>query len=261
MFPVLFKVFGVTISTYGFMYALGLGIAVFASLARGKKEGIEVDDFADLLFWTIIVGILGAKILLIITDIDILYTEDAFINILRSGGVFYGGIIFGVPFGIWFAKHKGLPIAKITDIIAPFIALAHFFGRLGCFSAGCCYGRETNSFLGVKFTNKIAWENTGVPLGKKIYPTQLMEAILNLINFIVLFIFYKKRKNQGEVFTLYVVNYAIIRFFVEYFRGDPGRGYIWGGIENPWVSLSVSQLISIIALISGIFIFYRLRKK
>ena len=261
MHPILIKIFGITIYTYGFMFALGIGTGIFLSLWTAKKEGIDTDKFSDLIFWTVIVGIVGAKLLLIITNPQMLKSPTFFSDILRSGGTFYGGIVFGLPFVIIYARKKKLPLLKLSDIVAPYIALGHGFGRLGCFSAGCCYGRPTDSFLGVMFKNPIAHQNTGVPLYTRIYPTQLMESILNFMNFIVLFIFYRKKKYDGTVFILYVMNYAVIRFFLEFFRGDPDRGYVFGGVDRPFSSLSVPQLISLIGFFGGLYFWIKIKKK
>jgi len=261
MHPILIKFFGITIYTYGFMFALGLGLAIYFSILTAKKENINPDKLSDMIFWTVITGIIGAKLLLVITNPEMLKSSEAFMDILRSGGTFYGGIVFGLPFAVWYAYRKKLPLLKISDIIAPYIALGHSLGRLGCFSAGCCYGRATNSFLGVMFKNPIAHENTGVPLYTKIYPTQLMESILNFLNFIVLLIFYRKKKYDGTVLILYVMNYAVIRFFMEFFRGDIDRGYVFGGLSHPWTSLSIPQFISLMGFFGGLFFWLRIKKK
>ncbi len=261
MHPILIKFFGITIYTYGFMFALGLGLAIYLSLLTAKHENIDTDKMSDLIFWTVIIGIIGAKALLVITNPEMLKSSQAFIDILRSGGTFYGGIVFGLPFAVWYAYKKKLPLLKISDIIAPYIALGHSLGRLGCFSAGCCYGRATDSFLGVVFKNPIAHNNTGVPLNTRIYPTQLMESILNFLNFIVLLIFYKKKKYDGTVLILYVMNYAVIRFVLEFFRGDPDRGYVFGGISHPWSSLSIPQFISLIGFFGGLYLWLRIKKR
>ncbi len=261
MFPILIKIGSFTIHTYGFFFALGVGLGMFLSIKRAKAEGINTDKFSDLIFWTIISGLIGSKLLLIATNPEMLKYKDAFVSILRSGGTFYGGILIGVPFAILYAKWKKLQILKIADIVSPFIAMGHGFGRLGCFSAGCCYGRPTDSPIGVVFTSPIAHETTGVPIGVKIYPTQLMESILNFFNFFILLYMYKKRKFEGEVFFFYILNYSIIRFFLEYFRGDPDRGYLFGGISHPWSSLSIPQAISIVGFSISLFFIIKGFKK
>ncbi len=158
-------------------------------------------------------------------------------------------------FAVWFIRRHHLSYRQLGDIAAPALALGHFFGRLGCFAAGCCWGREAVHFpLAVTFTSLKANALTGVPLYIPLYPTQLMEAALNLVNFLFLMHLYKKRKFRGQVIALYILNYSVIRFFVEYFRGDPDRGYVFGGMEHPWSSLSSPQLISIIGVITALLL-------
>ena len=148
------------------------------------------------------------------------------------------------------------------SVAAPGIALGHFFGRLGCFAAGCCFGRPALDFpLGIKFTSQYAHTHTGVPLNTALYPTQLFEAGLNLLNFIILMTVFYRKKFNGQVILLYLFNYSLIRFVIEYFRGDGDRGYIFGGPANPFTSLSVPQLISLIGIIISIVLYRRFKKR
>ena len=262
MLPVLIKIGPLTIHTYGFLFAVGVLSGILLSLRLAKKENIDSKIMVDLLFYIILIALLGAKIFLFVTEIKFYLKHPGQIkNLITSGGTFYGGLIFAIIFAIWYIKKHNLNYKKIGDIISPSIALGHFFGRLGCFSAGCCYGRSAiDSFLGITFTNSYAHNHTGVPLNTSIYPTQLMEAILNLLNFVFLLIILKKKKFEGQVFALYILNYSIIRLFIEFFRGDPDRGYIFGGINHPFTSLSVPQLFSIAGIVIAL-ILYRIYKK
>jgi len=260
MLPILIKIGPITIHTYGFLFAIGVLLGIILSTYLAKKEGINKDDFSNLLFYTLLIALLGAKLLLVITNLSFYLKRPSELKfLLTSGGTFYGGLIGGILFAIFYIKKKKLDYRVIGDITGPSIALGHFFGRLGCFSAGCCYGRFAGeSPLAVKFPN--LHQQTGVPTNTPIYPTQLMEAILNLLNFIILFFIYKKRKFKGQIFLMYIFNYSIIRFIVEYFRGDPDRGYIFGNYTHPFSSLSVPQFISIIGIIS-VSIFYPIFKR
>lgn len=263
MCPVLLKIGPITIHTYGFMFALGILSAILLSLRLAKKEKIDSKIMVDLLFYTVIIGLLGAKLFLFLTELNFyLKNPGQMKNLITSGGTFYGGLILAIFFAIWYVRRHQLNYKIIADIVSPAIALGHFFGRLGCFSAGCCFGRAAgNSILGVKFTNLYAHNHTGVPLNTSIYPTQLIESILNLINFIFLFILFKKKKFQGQVFSVYIFNYSIIRFFIEYFRGDSDRGYVFGSLGHPFSSLSVPQLISIVGVIVSIILYINYKKK
>ena len=263
MYPILIKIGPVTIHSYGFLLAVGFLCAIVLSFRLAKKQNIDLKIFADLVFYTIIIGLLGGKLFLIISELGTYIKDPAQLKyVLRASGTFYGGLILGTLFAVWYIRKRKLDVMVIGDIIGPSIALAHFFGRLGCFCAGCCWGRHAgDSFLGVTFTSTET--QTGVPLYTPLYPTQLMEAFLNLCNFIFLMILYKKKKFKGQVFIVYIFNYSVIRFFVEYFRGDPDpdRGYIFGGIEHPFTSLSIAQLISIIGIIISIVLYRILKKK
>ncbi len=260
MLPVLIKIGPITIHTYGFLLATGVLISILMMLKFAKDENMNSKDISDLVFYTLIIGLLGAKLYLFIIDFSY-YTSDSsrIVELFTQGGVFYGGLIFGLVFAIWFIRKKGLNIRKIGDISGPAIALAHFFGRLGCFSAGCCFGRNAQGCsIGVIFPDLN--QSTGVPTGHPIFPTQLMEALLNLLNFFILFFIYKKRKKfDGQIFVLYLFNYSIIRLFVEYFRGDPDRGYIFGGMNNPYLSLSIPQAISLAGIVISVFLYFKFK--
>jgi phosphatidylglycerol:prolipoprotein diacylglycerol transferase len=260
MHPILIKLGPITIHTYGFLLALGVIAAILLSLHLAKKQDINRRVLTDFFFYTILMGLLGAKLFLFITEFGYYSKHPGQIkNLITSAGTFYGGLIFGVLFAIWFVRKHHLDFKVVGDIVGPALALAHFFGRLGCFSAGCCYGREApNCAIAIEFTDSRA--TTGVPQYTPLYPTQLMEAILNFLNFIVLLTLYRRRKFDGQIFVLYIFNYSIIRFFVEFFRGDADRGYVFGSMDHPFSSLSVPQLLSIIGFITAI-ILYRVFKK
>lgn len=224
MHPILIKLGPITIYTYGFMFALGVLSAVTLSFQLAKRTSIDNKKFSDLVFFSIITGLIGAKLLLFITNIkDYLAHPGEIKYLLTSGGTFYGGLIFGTLFALWYMKNKEMDIRFVADTIAPSIALAHFFGRLGCFFAGCCWGRHAgDSPLGITFSNPDV--RTGVHLHTPLYPTQLIEAILNFLNFIFLLWFYFRKKSyKGQILLLYIFNYSIIRFILEYFRGDMDR--------------------------------------
>lgn len=260
MHPILVKIGPVTIHTYGFLLALGVLAAIWLNLRLAKKQGLDTKVMADFLFYTILVGLVGAKLFLLVTEFSYYSQNPGQIkNLITSAGTFYGGLIFGALFAAWYMKKHKMNFRVLGDIMAPSVALAHFFGRMGCFMAGCCWGRDAHGCpVAVEFTDKSA--TTGVELHTPLYPTQLTESILNLLNFIFLMIFYKRKKFNGQIFVLYIFNYSVIRFCVEFFRGDDDRGYVFGGMETPFSSLSVPQLISIIGMITAI-ILYRVFKK
>ncbi len=262
MLPILFKLGPITIHTYGFLLAIGFIVAMILGMKLGKEDGINTKDLSDLIFFSIIIGLLGAKIYLFFTEFSY-YTKNPgqIKNLLTQAGVFYGGLIGGVLFAIWFIRKKKMNFKKIGDLAAPSIALGHFFGRMGCFAAGCCFGREASGCsVGVTFPDLS--QETGVPIGKVLYPTQVFEAVLNLFNFIFLYILYKKyRTFDGKIFSIYIFNYSLIRFFVEYFRGDSDRGYIIGSMNSPFASLSIPQFISLIGIFTSVFLYLFFKKR
>jgi phosphatidylglycerol:prolipoprotein diacylglycerol transferase len=261
MHPILVKIGPITIHTYGFLMAIGVLLAIWLSVKLGKLEGLEPRILSDFIIYTILIGLLGAKIFLFVTEIKhyLKYPREI-PSLITSAGTFYGGLIFGALFVFWYVRKHKLDFKKIGDVMSPTVALAHFFGRMGCFTAGCCWGREAEACpVAVTFTS--AHTSTGVPHHTPLYPTQLAEAILNLLNFVFLIFFFKKKKFQGQVFTLYIFNYSVIRFLVEYFRGDLDRGYVFGNVYEPFTSLSVPQLISLIGIILAITLFMVFKKQ
>lgn len=261
MIPVLFKIGPLTIHTYGFLLAVGVLGAMLLGIKLGRENNINTKDLSDLIFYAILIGLLGAKIYLFFSEFSY-YTKDLsrIKDLLTQAGAFYGGLIAGLLFAVWFIRKKKMNLKKIGDIAGPSLALGHFFGRMGCFAAGCCWGREAQGCsIGVIFPELS--QDTGVPIGKLLYPTQVIEAVLNLLNFVILlFMYKKKRRFDGRIFTLYIFNYSVIRFFVEYFRGDHDRGYIFGGMDSPFLSLSIPQLISIIGMVMSIFLYLKFRR-
>jgi phosphatidylglycerol:prolipoprotein diacylglycerol transferase len=173
------------------------------------------------------------------------------LDFLRSGGVFYGGLLGGVLAAFLLMRHWKLPWWKTADACAPGIALGNFFGRQGCFSAGCCWGKPTTLPWGVQFT-EAGHEVTGVPTGVHLHPTQLYESFVMLIVFFFLLWLHKKKKFSGEVILAYAMIYATVRFLIEFLRDDP-RGDILG--LTTLTALSTSQLIGIVVGIGALVLF------
>lgn len=261
MHPILIKLGPVTIHSYGFMMALGVGLALWFIYRQAKRQGIDAPRLLDAAFYIMIVSLLGAKLVLFVGDLSYyLKNPKELLWIARSGGVFQGGLAFGLIFALWyFRKHK-LPTWKISDIVGPALALGHGFGRIGCFLAGCCYGRECSLPWGATFRDEYAHNLTGVPIGREVHPVQIYESILNFLNALILFLVLKKRKFEGQVFALYIINYSVIRFFTELFRGDhAAKAYVYQG-PSALLSLSLSQLFCVLGLAAGLLL-YRIFKK
>jgi phosphatidylglycerol:prolipoprotein diacylglycerol transferase len=252
MFPILVKIGPLTIHTYGFMMAVGVAFGLWFIYAQAKKAGLDANRIMDAAFYTIIVSLIGAKLLLFVTNFSY-YTSfpKELFSLARSGGVFQGGLTFGTVFALWYFHRKRIPTWKTADLIAPALALGHGFGRIGCFSAGCCYGSECAAPWAVIFKNEYASQLTGVHLNEAMHPVQLYEAALNFLNFGILFLILKRKKFDGQVFAFYILNYSVIRFFTEYFRGDHGDNIYFIRGASALTSLSYPQLFCLLGLVAG----------
>jgi phosphatidylglycerol:prolipoprotein diacylglycerol transferase len=248
MHPILFKIGSFTIYTYGFLVFVGVLSAYFFCLKQSGRENISKNVFSDIIFWTLIFSFIGARVFYIFTDFENFLRSPFEMLLSRSGFVFYGGVIFGIIALFILARLHKINFLKLADIIVLGVPLAHAFGRLGCFFYGCCYGRPTNSFLGVLFPK----ESPAGAFGVCVIPTQLIEAFFLLLLFLTLLFVKKHKKFNGQLLVFYLIAYSIIRFVIEFFRGDP-RGNVF--------FLSLSQFISLCFLAFGIFLYFRLRRR
>lgn len=262
MLPILFKLGPLTLHTYGLMMAVGVAFALWFLYVQARKQNLDAGKIIDAAFYTIIVSLVGAKIILFAGNFSYYttYPKEIF-SLARSGGVFQGGLTFGVAFSLWYFRRKKIPTWKVADIAAPAIALGHAFGRIGCFSAGCCYGRACEHPWAVVFSNEYAHELTGIPLKTALHPVQLYEAGLNFLNFVVLFLVLRRKSFDGQPFSLYILNYSIIRFFMEYYRGDhPQKAFLIKG-SSPYLSLSFPQFFCLLGLLGGIILWRIFEKR
>lgn len=258
MHPILIKIGSFQLPTYGLLLALALLTAIVTADRLGRREGFDGARMLDFSTWIIVVGLLGAKVLMIISDWGFYRGNPGEIfswNTLEAGGVFYGGFIASALFSVWYVRTYQLPPLKMFDIYAPAVALAQSVGRLGCFSAGCDYGTKTTSVLGVVFTNPYSHDVTGVPLNTRLHPTQLYESAATLLIGLVLLARFGRKKRDGEIFLLYLVLYAVARFFLEFLRGDEDRGFVFNHL------LSTSQFIAILAVLCAAGLWAYLRRR
>lgn len=262
MYPILIKIGPIIVHTYGFLLAFGVAIGIWFLFIQAKKQGLTASKLIDMAFYTIIISLVGAKSVLFVGNYSYYVKNPSeLLNLARSGGVFQGGLVFGFLFALWYFRKHRIPTWKTADIIGPALALGHGFGRLGCFSAGCCYGRECSVPWGVTFSNQYAHNLVGIPINTPLHPVQLYEAALNFINFLILFFILKKKKFDGQVFSCYIINYSIIRYFVEFYRGDHEAKVFLIRNASPYLSLSFPQLFCILGLIGGFVLFFILRKR
>jgi len=251
MFPKLFTIpsfdlFGRTLGPFSLhMYGVLLVAALLAALwlagRLARREGLDGQKVQDLGIASIIAGLVGAKLLLVIIDFDQYRASPrALLDVLQSGGVFYGGLLGALPVAWWYIRKHGLPLLPTLDVMAPAVALGQAIGRLGCFAAGCCFGAPSTLPWSVIFHNEDAHALVGVPLGVPLHPSPLYESLGTTILLLILLAVLKRRAFHGQVAALYLILYAILRFGLEFLRGDVARGTVFGGV------LSTSQFIALL---------------
>src|SRR5437868_9161477 len=229
----------ITVYTYGVLLAAAYLLGLKLAMGRAEKRGLDAARVLDLGIYIIIAALVGAKLLLLVTDFSTFKNDPReLLTLARSGGVFYGGLIVAVIVALWYIRRVGLPLWTTCDVFAPGIALGHVVGRFGCFFAGCCYGKPTTEPWGITFTDPFAASNVGTPLGVPLHPTQIYEAGAEFLILILLLLTERKgRPFAGRTFWLYMLLYAVSRFIIEFYRGDD-RGSVG--------SFSTSQFISVL---------------
>jgi phosphatidylglycerol:prolipoprotein diacylglycerol transferase len=249
MHPILFEIGRFPVYTYGLLLAAAYLLGLQFALRRARAVGLDPNRVMDLGIWIIVSALVGAKLLLLIVEFDQFSRDPAeLLNLARSGGVFYGGLIAAVAVALWYLRRHRMPMWTVTDVFAPGIALGHVIGRLGCVFAGCCFGRPANVPWAITFTNEFAARNVGTPLGIPLHPTQLYEAGAELLILIMLLVTERRgRTFPGRTFWLYMLLYAISRFVIEFYRGDP-RGMVGDFSTSQFVSLVLAPL-SVIMLV------------
>jgi phosphatidylglycerol:prolipoprotein diacylglycerol transferase len=254
MYPRLFELGPITVYTYGVLLAAAYLIGLKFAVARARRHGLNGDRMLDLGIYIIIAALIGAKLLLLVVDFDLFRRQPSELwTLARSGGVFYGGLIAAFLVALWYIRRHKLPLWTSTDMFAPGIALGHAIGRLGCFLAGCCFGKPTSVAWAVTFTDPFAASNVGTPLGTPLHPTQLYESGAELLIMGLLLATERRgRYFPGRTFWLYVLFYAVSRFVIEFYRGDE-RGMIW--------SISTSQFISLVLFPVSVAMLLWLRRR
>jgi len=256
--PILFSVGSIHFPTYGAVMVLAILAALCVIVRLGRREGLETGLLLDFSTWLLLVGLVGAKVLMVISDWG--YYRKYPGEILSwptflAGGVFYGGFIAAFFFAAWYIRFHHLAFWKVVDVLAPAVSLGLGIGRIGCTAAGCDYGKPTTSAWGIVFTNPYAHEISGVPLGIPLYPTQPIMSLASLSIFAILIWRYSKKSRDGEIFLLYVVLYAMARYFIEFLRGDEDRGFVFHHLY------STSQFIAILALAAAVWMALILRRR
>ena len=246
-----------TLHTYGVLLALAFLAGLWVVSREAKRAGLDATVITDMAVYVLIGGLIGAKLLLLLVEWSYYSKHLGEIwTLLQSGGVFYGGLLGAFPVAWWFARRHHLDGWKTADVLAPGVAIGQAIGRLGCFAAGCCYGRPADVPWAVTFHDVYATRQVGTPLDTPLHPTQLYESLATLAIFIFLRWLSGHKRFDGQVTLSYVFLYALARFVIEFYRGDAARGMVLGG----W--LSTSQFIAILMVLAVLFLYpYVLRKE
>ncbi|MFB3813032.1 MAG: prolipoprotein diacylglyceryl transferase [Terriglobales bacterium] len=258
MHPQLFHLGSFWVPAYGVLVATGVLVGLYVAARFAARSGVDPEKAWNLGILAVISAIIGAKLLLFVDDWSWYSSHPGEIfslSTLRAGGVFYGGLIAAVAASVWYIRRKRLPVLRTCDAFAPGIAIGHAIGRLGCFAAGCCYGKPTSLPWGVIFADPMAHTLSDTPLHVPIHPTQLYESAVELINFFVLVWLLKRKKNDGQVIGAYMFLYGFARYFLEFLRDDPERGAVFNN------AMTGTQLISILLVIAGGLLWLRRPKK
>jgi phosphatidylglycerol:prolipoprotein diacylglycerol transferase len=248
VFPRLFQHGPFILPTYGVLVATGVLVGLFMTAKIARRQGIDPEKVWNLGILVVLSAIIGAKVLYVINDWSFYASHPGEIfslSMLQTGGVFYGALLAAIGVSIYYIRKHHLRWLQTADCFAPGIALGHAIGRLGCFAAGCCYGKPTAHFWGVVFRNPLAAAWVGTPLNVPLEPTQLFESAVELVNFFILYWLIKRKTFDGQVMGAYMFLYGVARFFLEFIRDDPGRGSVFGG------AMSGTQFISILLVLAG----------
>jgi phosphatidylglycerol:prolipoprotein diacylglycerol transferase len=235
-----FEILGFQVYWYGILAAAGFLLGFGTASRRAPRAGLKGEDVFNLAPWIIVGAVMGARLLYVVSYWDREFAGQPLWHVLnmRSGLVYYGGLIGASLATIIYTRKNRVPLWRLADVIAPSIPLGHAFGRVGCFMTGCCYGRPTHLPWAVHFPADHWTHGIGV------HPVQLYESSLNLLFYAFLAWIFQRRKFDGYVFAIYLIGYAILRAFTESFRGDYPNQYFLG-------ILSPGQVVSIVIFILG----------
>jgi phosphatidylglycerol:prolipoprotein diacylglycerol transferase len=235
-----------TLHSYGFLLAVAFLAGLWVASRQAKRSSLDAGRITDMAVWVLIAGLVGAKALLVAVEWTYFSRNprDVF-SIFQSGGVFYGGLLGGILVAAVLVRRYRLPGWSTADVLAPGVAIGQAIGRLGCFSAGCCWGKATTVPWAVTFTDVYAARQVGTPLDTPLHPSQLYESLGVFLVFLFLLWLAPRKRFHGAVTLAYVALYSTLRFGLEFWRGDAERGTWFGH------TISTSQLIAI-GLVLGV---------
>jgi len=233
------------IRAYGIICALGFLAGIYMAFREARRLGRDPGVILDLSFWLIFAGMTGGRIAFILVNlVDYLKNPVEILRFWDGGFVWYGGLIGAIAGGWIFMAYKSMAFTPTADIMILGVPLGHAIGRIGCFMAGCCWGRPCSDHypLGVIFTDL----ESAAPKNVHLHPVQLYEAAGELAIFALLISLRKRKKFEGQLFITYLAAYSILRFTLEFFRGDKIRGLYFNQ------TVSISQILSILVFLVAV---------
>ena len=254
MHPVLFQVGPLTVYTYGVLAAVGFLLGLLWAYRQAPRAGLDPRKVWNLGVYGILFALVSSKLWFISSAWEYYVANPREIfsfETFQSAGTFYGGVMGGVLWVVLYAYFQKMPLLGVLDLTAGPVALGHCIGRVGCFVAGCCYGKPTSLSWGVTFSNPIAAKISGTPLDVALHPTQLYESAAEFLNFGILVWLGAKRRVTGRIVGAYFILYGIERGTIEFFRGDPGRTLLFHD------RLSLMQIVSAALIVTGAFLWLR----
>ena len=246
MHPFLLEFGQFKIPTYGFISLCALAVAIVLIRRYARLEGLDPSEMTEAIVLTIAVGFFGARIFEAVINWERYFGHPGGLKfLLFSTGVFLGGLITAIPFCIFWFRHIKLPVLQGLDILALTGCVAEGVGRWGCFFSGCCYGTPTDLPWAVTFPEIGRRLHAGLP-GVPIHPTQIYMSLNSLLILVILLLLYRRKRFHGQIISVYVLLYAITRFFLEFVRGDADRGSVFGG------RLSTSQFLGVLLAVAAL---------
>jgi phosphatidylglycerol:prolipoprotein diacylglycerol transferase len=244
MHKIAFYIGPVVVTWFGIFVASGFMVGLWTASRRARRLQIDPNTIVDLGPWLLLGAIAGARAWFVVSYWDENFAGRPLYEIfmVQNGGiVYYGGLVGASLACIIFARIKKLPLWRLADVLAPSIALGSFFGRWGCLMNGCCYGAPTTMPWGIQF-----------PVGhesypKYVHPTEIYDSMLNFGLYLFLAWLYRRRKFDGQIFGVYLVGYAMLRSFVEVYRGDYTFQHYWHG-------MTPGQIVSIGIVLAGLLL-------
>jgi phosphatidylglycerol:prolipoprotein diacylglycerol transferase len=249
--------------SYGVLVTAGFAAGVWLAARQARRQGLDAGAVLDVCFWALVVGLAGSRLLFVAqhagTFVRLCHAGDctAALRLWDGGLVFYGGALAAGALVAIMARRRDWAFGQIGDLLAPSLALGHVLGRLGCFAAGCCYGKPCA--WGVAFPpGSVAYTqlmaegaiSSAAALTPPLHPTQLYEAAGELLIFVGLLLWRRRQRFTGELVLLYALAYALLRGLVELFRGDSARGFV-GGVSIAQVASALIGALALALLVRG----------